>query len=219
MTCIAGAVKDGEVCIGGDAISVHGSSSARIGAEAKVFRVGEFLIGSSGTVRCQQIIRYQFEPAPIEGDLTAYMVREFIPALRHSIKEHGGEVKGESDSEQMNARYLVSVRGHLYEIDSGYGVFESRAFYAAIGCAEQEALAAMFTAAQLLNVNASARTIVEYGLLAAAEFDTTIRPPFTILTLNPLGLSFALKPHSNESISNGKSLASALVDDLDTAAS
>lgn len=183
MTCIAGAVKHGEVCIGGDAISVHGNSAARVGADGKVFRVGELLIGSSGTVRCQQIIRYLFEPAPINGDLTAYMVREFVPALRHSIKEHGGEVKGDSGGEQMDARYLVGVRGRLYEIDSGYGCFESRAFYAAVGCADQEALAAMFTAARLLDVNVSARTIVEHGLLAAAEFDTTIRSPFTAITL------------------------------------
>lgn len=199
MTCIAGAVKDGEVCIGGDAVSVHGHSAARVSAESKVFRVGEFLVGSSGTVRCQQIIRYLFEPAPIDGDLTAYMVREFVPALRHAIKENGGEVKGESDRDEMDARYLVGVRGKLYEIDSGYGVFESRAFYAAVGCADQEALAAMFTAARILDVNVSAHTIVEHGLLAAAEFDTSIRPPFTIMTLDryPLSLSFALESKRN----------------------
>lgn len=183
MTCIAGAVKNRDVCIGGDAISVHRDSAARVGADGKVFRVGEFLVGSSGTVRCQQIIQYLFEPSPIDGDLTAYMVREFVPALRHAIKEHGGEVKTSSGSEEMDARYLVGVRGRMYEIDSGYGVFESRSFYAAVGCADQEALAGMFTAARLLDVNVSARAIVENGLLAAAEFDTSIRPPFTVLTL------------------------------------
>lgn len=183
MTCIAGAIKDGEVCIGGDAVSVHRDSAARIGADSKVFRVGEFLIGSSGTVRCQQIIRYLFEPLPIDGDLTAYMVREFVPALRNLIKENGGEVKTSSGTEEMDARYLIGVRGRLFEIDSGYGVFESKSFYAAVGCADQEALAAMFTAARLLDINVSARAIVENGLLAAAQFDTSIRPPFTILTL------------------------------------
>jgi ATP-dependent protease HslVU (ClpYQ) peptidase subunit len=199
MTCIAGAVKDGEVCIGGDAVSLHGSQAVRVGTDGKVFRVGEFLIGSSGTVRCQQIIRYQFEPAPIEGDLTVYMVREFVPALRHAIKEHGSEVKSESGDDQIPVRLLVGVRGRLYEVDGSYGVFESRAFYAAVGCADQEALAAMFTAARLLDTNVSARTIVENGLLAAAEFDTSIRPPFTIMNLthDPLGLSFVLASKSN----------------------
>lgn len=201
MTCIAGAVKDGEVCIGGDAVSVHGNSAARVGADGKVFRVSEFLIGSSGTVRCQQIIRYLFEPAPIDSDnLTAYMVREFIPALRHAIKEHGGEVKTQSGTEEMDARYLVGVRGHLYEIDSGYGVFEARLPYTAIGCADQEALAGMSTAARLLDSAVSARTIVEYGLLAAAEFDTSIHPPFTTLTLTE---NDWLDAHLRTSKSNG----------------
>lgn len=183
MTCIAGAIKDGDVCIGGDAVSVHRDSAARVGADGKVFRVGEFLIGSSGTVRCKQIIQYLFEPAPIAGDLTAYMVRGFVPALRTLIKENGGEVKTSSGTEEMDARYLIGVRGRLFEIDSGYGVFESRAFYAAVGCADQEALAGMFTAARLLDLNVSPRVIVENGLYAAAEFDTSIRPPFAILTL------------------------------------
>lgn len=200
MTCIAGAVKHDEVCIGGDAISVHGNLAARIGTEGKVFRVGEFLIGSSGTVRCQQIIRYLFEPAPIVGDLTAYMVQEFIPALRHAIKEHGGEVKSSQGSDEMDARYLIGVRGRLYEIDSGYGVFEARLPYTAVGCADQEALAAMFTATRLLDLAVSARTIVEHGLLAAAEFDTSIRPPFTMMTLTE---SDWLDAHLRTSKSNG----------------
>lgn len=199
MTCIAGAVKDGEVCIGGDAVSLQRRQNVRISVEGKVFRVGEFLIGSAGTVRCHQIIQHLFEPAPIEGEITTYMVREFVPALRHAIKEHGGQVQGESSREEMDASYLVGVRGRLYSIDSGYGVFESRTFYDAVGCADQEALSAMFTAARLLDADVSARTIVEHGLVAAAEFDTSIRPPFTIMTLakHPLSLSFALESKSN----------------------
>lgn len=184
MTCIAGAVKDGVVCIGGDAVTQRGNQRVRLSADGKVFRVGEFLIGSSGTVRCQQIIRYLFEPAPVEGvsDLTAYMVQEFIPALRQAIKEHGGEVKGESGREEMDACYLIGVRGRLFQIDDNYGVFESRTLYASVGCADQEALAAMFTVDRLIP-NTSAEQSVRGGLLAAAEFDTSIRPPFTVAML------------------------------------
>jgi ATP-dependent protease HslVU (ClpYQ) peptidase subunit len=184
MTCIAGAIKNGEVCIGGDAVSIQGDQNVRISVEGKVFRVGEFLVGSSGTVRIKQVMRYLFEPPVIEeSDLTAYMVREFIPALRALMKEHGGESETDSHSTEMEGQFLVSARGRLFHIDGAYGVFEARSSYAAIGCAAQEALAAMFTATRLLDADASAWTIVEHGLLAAAEFDTSIRPPFTVMTL------------------------------------
>jgi ATP-dependent protease HslVU (ClpYQ) peptidase subunit len=182
MTCIAGAVINGELCIGGDAVSVHGNSAARVGSHGKVFRVGEFLVGSSGTVRCQQVIRYLLEPPPIEEDLTAYLVKRFVPVLREAMKDNGGECKAQSGNDEMDARYLVGLRGRLFEIDSGYGVFESLAPYAAVGCADQEALAAMFTAYSLLK-DPLAEDIVNRGLLAAAEFDTSVRPPFTVVTI------------------------------------
>lgn len=182
MTCIAGAIKDGEVCIGGDGVSIQPSSSARPLAAGKVFKLGEFLIGASGTVRAEQIFRYLFEPPSISGDLQSYMVRHFVPVLRALMKEHGGECKTEDGDEELNARYLVGVRGRLFEIDSAYGAFESHLPYAAVGSADQEALAAMFTALAM-DSGVSAEEIVRRGLAAAAEFNTDIRPPFTVMTL------------------------------------
>lgn len=184
MTCIAGAIKGDEVWIGGDAVAVHYGNAARVSTQAKVFQVGEFLIGSSGTLRVQQIIRYLFTPPAIEADLVTYMVRVFVPALRTVIKENGGEITDSNGNSQLDGRYLVGVRGRLFEIDSSYAVFEAKANYAAVGCADQEALAAMFTATSLLAGDIEPRQIVERGLLAAVEFDTSIRPPFTILKLS-----------------------------------
>lgn len=183
MTCIAGAIKGTEVWIGADSVSVHDYSSARVSTQAKVFQVGEFLIGSSGTLRIQQIIRYLFTPPTIEADLVAYMVKVFVPALRAVIKENGGEIIDPSGNSALDGRYLVAVRGRLFEIDSSYAVFEAKANYAAVGCADQEALSAMFTATSLMGGDITPQKIVERGLLAAVEFDTSIRPPFTILKL------------------------------------
>lgn len=184
MTCIAGAIKGSEVWIGCDAVSVHGESAARLSTQAKVFQVGEFLIGSCGTVRVQQIIRYLFTPPPIKGDLTAYMVKIFVPAIRDLMQKGGGEIETPNGAVQFDGRYLIGVRGRLYELDSGYAVFESKYPYASVGCADQEALSAMFTATSLLGGDITPEKIVERGLLAAVEFDTSIRPPFTILKLN-----------------------------------
>lgn len=159
-------------------------SSARVSTQAKVFQLGEFLIGSCGTLRVQQIIRYLFIPPAIESDLITYMVKAFVPALKKAIKENEGEVTTPDGSKAIDGRYLIGLRGRLFEIDSSYAVFEAKAPYAAVGCADQEALAAMFTATSLLAGDITPRQIVERGLLAAVEFDTSIRQPFTILKLN-----------------------------------
>lgn len=184
MTCIAGAIKGSELWIGADAVSVQGCSAARMSTQAKVFQVGEFLIGSSGTLRIQQIIRYMFTPPAIESDIVAYMVKVFVPALRAAIKDNGGEIIDPSGNSQLDGRYLIGVRGRLFEIDSSYAVFEAKAPYAAVGCADQEALSAMFTATSLMAGDITPKQVVERGLLAAVEFDTGIRQPFTILRLN-----------------------------------
>lgn len=183
MTCIAGAIKGDEVWIGADAVSAHSNGEARISTQAKVFQIGEFLIGSSGTLRVQQIIRYLFTPPKIESDLISYMVKVFIPALRTTIKENGGEITAADGTLLIDGRYLIGVRGRLFEIDSSYAVFEAKAPYAAVGCADQEALSAMFTATSLMAGDITPKQVVERGLLAAVEFDTSIRQPFTILKL------------------------------------
>ena len=181
MTCISGAVINGELCIGGDAVSVMYDSHVRLNAEGKVFRLGEFIIGTSGTTRVRQVISHLYEPPAIEGDLAAYMVRQFIPGLRELMKEHGGEIETDSKTVEIDGHCLIGVRGKLFCIDGGYGLFQPRLPYAAIGCAAQEALAAMYTAYSLLDAPL-AEDIVNRGLLAAAEFDTSVRPPFTVLT-------------------------------------
>lgn len=200
MTCIAGAVKNGEICIGGDAISLSRDQNVRVGTAGKVFRVGELLIGASGTIRTNQIIRYLFDPPPVDGDLFAYMVRGVVPVLREIMKENGAEYTTSSNTVEMVGRYLIGLRGRLFFVDGGYGVFESRDPYAAVGCADQEALAGMFTAFRL-DANASAQEIVESGLLAAAELDINIRPPFTVLALTE---SDWLCPRLSAGKSNGE---------------
>lgn len=182
MTCIAGAIINGELCIGGDAVSIQGDSNVRMSVEPKVFRLGEFLIGASGTTRTRQIVSYLYEPSPIEGELLTYMVRSFVPGLRALMKEQGGEAERDDKTTEMNAEFIIAVRGQLFSIDGGYGLFEPKLPYVAIGCARQEALAAMYTACSLLK-DPLAEDIVNRGLLAAAELDTSVRPPFTVITI------------------------------------
>jgi len=181
MTIIAAALDHtGTIYMGADSVSLQGDSCVRLNDRAKVYHKGEFLIGGSGTLRVNQLMECVFEPPLVNDDPYAYMVQHFAPAWRALVKEQGCELTTQSGSIEADGRYLVALRGCLFELDCGYGVFSPRSGFHAIGCAAQEAMAGMFTARQL---GFSAEATVKCGLEAAAEFDASIRPPFTILSL------------------------------------
>lgn len=168
--------------MGADGASTSGDRGARVSSRSKVHQLGEFLIGTSGTLMIGQVLELRFDPPAIDNDeVYAYMVKRFAPALRELIKGYGGEIKTQSGNEEMDGRVIVGVRGRIFVVDTGYGVLEMGTSFCAIGCADQEALAAMFTAKRI-NPNFTAAEIVGYGLAAAEEFDLAIRGPFTILS-------------------------------------
>ena len=182
MTCIAAAIdRDGAIVMGGDSVSLQ-SDCVRIDRRSKVFRLGPFLFGTCGSHRLAQICEYTLEAPPItDRDWTAYMVRNLVPAMRKHLEDQGGEVKRD-EQRRMDGSCLIGIDGLLFEVDTTYAVISPRAPFYAIGCASQEAMAAMYTARELVE-GISARRIVECGLKAAAEFDINIRPPFSILSL------------------------------------
>lgn len=183
MTVIAACVdQDGAVWMGADRISLHRGDNVKRAAESKIFRLGEMLIGSSGSVHSGQIAEHLLGPfsIPDEENLMPWLVREFIASLRMDMKAHGGECKNRDGDDEMDGRLLIGLRGKLFEVDCGYGVFTHAGRFAAIGCADQEANAAMFTALKL-KPDMHARGVVMCGLEAAAEYDINIRPPFEVM--------------------------------------
>ena len=182
MTIIAACVdQDGNVWMGSDCISLHRDVDVKISSRSKVFRLGEMLIGCSGTTRCAQIVEHKIiaDDIPVDEKPGEWLVRTFIPVLRAAMKEHGGELAKDGGL-QTDVRLLIGLRGLLFEIDTGYGVLAHRSCFATVGCADKEAQAAMLTALKL-NPDMHARMVVRLGLEAAAELDINIRPPFEIL--------------------------------------
>lgn len=182
MTVIAGAIStDGRVFIGGDGVSVDNGDCIRRTVNPKVVEVGDFLIGSTGTLRVCQTIKSIFQPPKHKQDVDVeqYMIGEFVDGLRRLMQEAGGEYEDKSEGQRMmNGRCLVGYQGRLFEIDSGYGVLMPALPYHAIGCASQIALGAMY-ALRRSKPEAKVRAALE----AAAEFDSNIRPPFTIKSI------------------------------------
>lgn len=167
--------------MGSDCLSVHRNADVKISSRSKVFRLGEMLIGGSGTTHCGQIVEHFIMPGTISPDCDPYewLVREFIPILRTAMKTQGGEISKDGTLE-MDIRLLIGLRGKLFEIDVGYGIVGHRSCLATIGCADKEAEAAMLTALKIIP-DMHARMVVQYGLEAAAALDIFIRPPFEIL--------------------------------------
>jgi hypothetical protein len=182
MTIIAACVdQDGLIWMGSDCISLHRNTDVKISSRSKVFRLGETLIGGSGTTRCGQIVERGITPGEIPANIDPYewLIETFIPVLRAAMKDRGGEI-AKDGAHEMDIRLLIGLRGKLYEIDTGYGIIGHRSCYATIGCADKEAEAAMLTTLKLVP-DMHARAVVQYGLEAAAELDINIRPPFEIM--------------------------------------
>lgn len=88
MTCIVGIQHRRRVVIAGDSAGVAGYS-VTVRADEKVFERDGYLFGFCGSFRMGNILRYTAElppPPPRGADLDAFLVREFVPAIRTAFK-------------------------------------------------------------------------------------------------------------------------------------
>lgn len=180
MTCIVGLVHAGAVTIGGDSAAVDGLD-LRVRADAKVFRTGAFICGFTSSFRMGQLLRYALTPPDHDPRIAVhqFMATTFVDAVRTCLKA-GGYAEMTNGAEQGGS-FLVGYRGQLFEIASDYQVGQPLDGFAAIGCAGQVALGALF--ATRGNDDPAAR--VQIALEAAERFSTGVRAPFVIERLAP----------------------------------
>lgn len=174
MTAIAGFCENGKVWIGGDSAGVSGWDLS-VRADQKVFRNGEFLFGFTSSFRMGQLLRYSFNP-PVQKerqDVCAYMVTDFVNALRDCLKS-GGYARRESETESAGT-FLVGYRGRLFQIGSDYQVGEARDGYDACGCGAAISLGALFALK-----GKSPRERISVALEAAERHSAGVRGPFVI---------------------------------------
>lgn len=175
MTCIAGLVHEGKVCIGGDSAGIEGYHLVPR-ADSKVFRNGPYLIGFTSSFRMGQILRYEavLPPPPSEGaELMRHMVVDFIGAVR-KVFDAGGYAKRDNQREEAGA-FLVGVNGRLFEVNSDYQVGESLADFAAVGCGATYAMGAMNVTRGL------PKRRVLRALKTAERFSAGVRGPFVVM--------------------------------------
>lgn len=180
MTVIVGVQHETGVYIGGDSATISGWTLELTG-RPKVFRVGEFLFGVSGSPRVSGLICHAFAPPPVPKKakhLDRYMVTKFIPTLRAVLGEAAAEKKQHDVAGiDGNSNVLVGVRGRLFEIHSDYQVTYNQPGYGAIGCGGDIALGALHVAT---GEDLPPRDRVIYALGAAEAHNMGVCGPFII---------------------------------------
>ncbi len=178
MTAIAGFTDGKKVWIGGDSAGVAGYS-IRTRTDAKVFKNGEMVMGFTTSFRMGQILQHHLTPpTPLEGqDPYAYMVKQFIPAVKSSLRNHGFEKNTLGRDE--GGTFLVGYRGKIYEVSDDYQVGTLAQNYHACGCGRELAMGALY-ALDFYDMSPEER--ITTALEAAAEFSAGVKPPFTILS-------------------------------------
>lgn len=180
MTAIVGLVEQGKVWIGGDSAATSGWALT-VRRDPKVFRVGPYLIGLSGSPRQAQLLRFSLsvpDQDPRHSD-EQHMMTTFIGAVRQTLKD-GGYTKIESSREETDSAFLVGYRGALYCVYGDFQVEQSVESFNACGCGLELARGSLFTTRDL---NLGARERVEVALRAAEAFSAGVRGPFVIEAL------------------------------------
>lgn len=180
MTCIVGLVaSDGTIWIGGDSLASYGYDVCGV-VNSKVFRVGEMLIGASGSARLAQLVQHAFvAPAhPAGMDTLTYLVAVYARSLRACLTEHHHITN--DDDEGIAGTLLIGYQSRLFKMQSNLSLLEPHSNYTALGIADGVALGSLSATPRL-----SARKRVRLALEAAAEYSGAVRGPFVIETLPP----------------------------------
>lgn len=179
MTAVVGLVEGGRVWIGADSATTWDGDPGRlqVTSNPKVFRVGQFLIGSSGSGRTQRILRHGWTPPRRrQGALEHYISTVVVDSIRKALAE-GGVAEKKDNVEDAAGDVLLGYRGHLFRMDSDYSVDEARLPYDAVGCGSHVALGALYA------LKAPPKQRILTALRAAQEFNWGVRGPFVVEVL------------------------------------
>lgn len=179
MTCIVGIVdhKKSRVFIGGDSAGVNCNSldiSTR--NDAKVFKIGKFVIGCTSSFRMIQLIRFELKPGKVgRKDLFSYMCTDFIDKLRRCLKKGGFTTIDKSV--ETGGTFLVGYEDRLFAVYDDFQVSESANYYEACGSGEDFAKGAM---AYLQTEKMRSEDKIEIALEIACRHNAGVRGPFII---------------------------------------
>jgi len=184
MTCIIGLEHDGNVYMGADSLSSNGWGAYYSDA-SKIFQIGEYLVGVSGSWRLNQLLQYGFHWPDFEGKVSyepmATIVIGVIDPLRVYLKEHGYSRISENEESTPEGRILIGFRGRVYEVQSDFSVLTYDEGFSCIGSGSLYAYGAMYAAKCDRPTNRMTK-----ALWAAATYDPYTSNPFTFMSSDDL---------------------------------
>lgn len=175
MTCIIGLVENKKIYLGSD--SLTGSDrEVCISGSSKVFKIDDFVIGTSGYWSSNITSRYKFKPPTnhLSDDLE-YMFTVFAPKLKKLLRTQ--KCIEEDEFEQV----LVGYKNKLYTFETTSQrcyVLSHQDGIAAIGSGQDFAIGAMHA---LKNLQPKQRILK--SLEVTQQLNRDVRPPFHILEM------------------------------------
>lgn len=184
MTCIVGCEHKGAVYIGGDSAGTASNMHQRVRKDKKVFIKGEFIIGFCGSFRMGDLLKHTMKlPKPQKGgDDVAYMVNDFVDALRACLEKENENLQGD---DKLFPAILVGYRGKLFSIEGDYQVGQPEAGFDATGAGADIAIGAMHASEGSWK---GPERRIRQALEASALNNASVRPPFVILKLPKKGI-------------------------------
>lgn len=180
MTCIV-AIKnnDGKIYMGGDSAGVAGHN-IHPRSDEKVFINGPMLFGFTDSFRMGQILRFSFDipPHPEGKEDLEYLCTDFVESI-YGVFEYKGYGKIEANRKK-GGQFMIGYKGEIYIVYSDYQVGLHGRNYDAIGSGAEVALGALYT---MNNMTFLPENKVKYALDAAANHISSVRAPYTILSI------------------------------------
>ena len=187
MSCVVGVERDNEVWIGGDsAVAREEDEVSYAGLTPKVFnrpyQNRMLIMGYIGSFRFGQILQYHLDGKAARSHPSSidFIVTSLVPSIRQALRKNGWlSVENEREG---GCEFLLGYQGGLYEIGDEFEVTRASSGYLALGAGQDFALGAI-SALLKREPEIPPKELVEAGLVAAAEFVSSVRPPFTILSV------------------------------------
>jgi ATP-dependent protease HslVU (ClpYQ) peptidase subunit len=182
MTCVVGLIEKGVIYMGADSLASDVIGTHVVNrADEKVFINGRCIIGFCGSYRVGQLLRHAFTvpEQPQRHDDMAFMVVEFVDALR-ALQKEKGSMKKEDEVETHPADILVGYRGNLYVVEDDFNVGRPLNNFYAVGAGGQIAFGSLYATQGLVK---DPRKRVLMALEAATTYNAACRGPYTVLEL------------------------------------